>query len=74
MRMEGINPHSAGISRRLSVYQDVSIRHRARGAGLLTHLDQPLGVEAELAALGENGTEGSEMVCWPLLSAVPRPQ
>ena len=34
---------------------------QARGAGLLAHLDQPFGVEAELAALGENGREGGEV-------------
>ncbi len=34
---------------------------QARGAGLLAHLDQPLGVEAELAALGENGIESCEI-------------
>ena len=48
---------------------------QAGRADLLAHLDQELGVEAEPAARlrARSASAAILIVCWPLLSAVPRP-
>jgi hypothetical protein len=48
---------------------------QAGRAGLLAHLHQPLGVEAQPPARAASTAPSAAMLmlCWPLLSAVPRP-